>query len=311
MGSLHIDYRPQSFEEVIGNKGVISSLKSILSREKENIPHAMLFSGQSGCGKTTLARIVAEKLGCPEKINDEPNGDFIEINASNNRGIDTARSIMQTMHYHPAISECRVWLLDEVHQATKDFQNSLLKALEDSPEHTYFLLCTTEPEKLLKTILNRCSTFEVENVNDKGLYQLLNWVSTEEDVGIPDDVKDEIVEVSDGCPRQALVTLDQVIDLPEEEMLGAVKNAKVEEKDVRELCQAMLKGSSWKKASSILKKLKGTDPEKFRRAILGYMSAVLLNGGDPQAALIIDLFKEPSFYSGMPGIVLATYQSLE
>ena len=105
--SLHIDYRPKTFEEVVGNKGVIASLKSILNR-KDDIPHAIIFQGPSGCGKTTLARIVANKLGCPEKIGDETNGDFIEINASNNRGIDTARSIIETMHYHPSVAKCRV-----------------------------------------------------------------------------------------------------------------------------------------------------------------------------------------------------------
>lgn len=311
MGGLHIDYRPKNFKEIIGNKGVIASLESILKREREHVPHAMLFSGQSGCGKTTLARIVADKLGCPEKINGEINGDFVEINASNNRGIDTARSIMQTIYYHPSVAKCRVWLLDEVHQATKDFQNSLLKALEDSPKHAYFILCTTEPEKLLKTIRNRCSVFEVENIDEAGILQLLNWVLNEEGFDIPNDVKEEIIEISDGCPRQALVTLDQIIDLPEKEMLDAVKDTRIDEKEIRELCQAMLKNASWKKISGILKGLKNIEPEKIRRAIIKYMAVVLLNGGDPQAALIIDLFKEPVFHSGMPGIVLAAFQSLD
>lgn len=307
---LHLDYRPKNFDEVIGNKGVIASLKSILSRE-DDFPHAMIFQGPSGCGKTTLARIVADKLGCPEKIDGEVNGDYVEINASNNRGIDTARSIMATMHYHPSVAKCRVWLLDEVHQATKDFQNSLLKALEDSPKYAYFILCTTEPDKLLKTIRNRCSTFEVESLDDEEITQLLNWVLSEEEFDIPSDVKEEIVDAVDGCPRQTLVILDQIIDLPENEMLAAVKDTKVDEKEVRELCQAMLKNASWIRMSKILKGLKSSEPEKIRRAVIGYMSAVLLNGGDAKAALIIDIFREPVFHSGMPGIVLMTYSTMD
>ena len=307
---LHLSYRPKNFKEVIGNKGVISSLKSLLDRE-DDIPHAFIFQGPSGCGKTTLARIVADKLGCPEKINGEVNGDFLEVNASNNRGIDTARAIMQTMHYHPAIAKSRVWLLDEIHSATKDFQNSILKALEDSPKHAYFLLCTTEPEKLLKTIRNRCTTFEVESLQEEEINQLLDWVLNEEQFDIPKDVKNEIIEIVDGCPRQALVILDQIIDLKEEKMLAAVKDTRVDEKEIRDLCQAMLKNASWKKISGILKGLKSSEPEKIRRAVLGYMSAVLLNGGNAQSALIIDCFKEPVFYTGFPGIVLAAFNTIE
>ncbi len=306
---LHLSYRPKNFEEVIGNKGVIASLNSILNR-KEDFPHAMIFQGPSGCGKTTLARIVADKLGCPEKINNEINGDFVEINAANNRGIDTARAIMSTMYYYPSVAKCRVWLIDEAHQNTKDFQHAILKALEDSPKYAYFILCTTEPEKLLSTIRNRCSTFEVESLEDFEIKQLLNWVLKKENFDIPVDIKDEICMAADGCPRQALVILDQVIDLPEEQMLIAVKDTKVDEKEVRELCQAMLKEVPWKTLAIILKGLKSSEPEKIRRAILGYMSAVLLNSGDAKAALIIDCFREPTFNLGMPGIISMTYNTL-
>jgi DNA polymerase III gamma/tau subunit len=218
---------------------------------------------------------------------------------------------MQTMHYHPSVAKCRVWLLDEVHQATKDFQNSILKALEDSPKYAYFILCTTEPEKLLKTIRNRCSTFEVESLEDDEIKKLLDWVLNEEKFDIPNNVKEEITDAVDGCPRQALVILDQIIDLPENEMLDAVKDTKVDEKEVRELCQAMLKGKNWKTIARILKGLKSSEPEKIRRAVIGYMSAVLLNGGDAKAALIIDIFQSPVFNSGMSGIVLYTYQTMD
>ena len=316
MASLYLAYRPRNFGEVIGNEDIINSLKSILDRDMADIPHAILLTGGSGMGKTSVGRIIANMLGCPEKIDDEINGDFIEINAANNRGIDTAREIMATMHYHPAIAKCRVWLIDECAASTRDFQQSMLKILEDSPKHCYFILCTTDPQKLLPTIRNRCSTFEVKSLSDNQIKRLLDWVLNEEETDIPNDVKDEIVEMSEGCPRQALVILDQIIDLPEDQMMESVKSVSIDKKEVRELCQAMLKKQSWKKISGILKGLKKEDPEKIRRAVLGYMSAVMLNDTNAeesanQAALIIDCFKEPVFYTGFPGIVAASFNTLE
>jgi DNA polymerase-3 subunit gamma/tau len=310
MGNLHTAYRPGNFDEVVGNKTTINSLKSIIAREREDIPHAILFSGPSGCGKTTLARIFASELGCPDKINGETNSDFIELDIAHLTGVDTAREIRQTMHYYPSTAKCRVWVLDEFHKSSNSFQNAMLKALEDAPKYAYFILCTTEPDKLLKTIRNRCSAFTVESLQENEIKQLLDWVLNEEEFDIPDDVKEEIAEVSEGCPRQALVMLDQIIDLQEDQMLESVKSANVDEKEIRELCQAMLKESSWKKMSGILKGLKKEDPEKIRRSVLGYMATTLLNG-EPRAALIIDCFREPVFYTGFPGIVLNAFNALE
>ena len=316
MGSLHIDYRPIKFSEIVGNKTIINSLRSLLKRDQKDIPHAILFSGPSGCGKTTLARIFASELGCPDKIDDETNGDFIELDIAHLTGVDTAREIRQTMHYYPSIAKCRVWILDEFHKSSSSFQNAMLKALEDAPKYAYFILCTTEPDKLLKTIRNRCSAFEVESLQDNEIKQLLDWVLNEEEFDIPGNVKEEITEVSEGCPRQALVILDQIIDLPEDQMLESVKSANVDEKEVKELCQAMLKEASWKKMSGILKGLKNNEPEKIRQSIIHYMKAVMLNdtsGGHTagRAALIFDCFREPVFYTGMAGIVANTFNTLE
>lgn len=317
MAVFSLAYRPQSFSEMIGNQKIINSMKAILKRNKDDIPHAILFSGPSGCGKTTLARIFAKELGCPEKINEENNGDFIELDIASFTGVDTAREIRQVMHYYPSSSSsCRVWVLDEFHKASNSFQNAMLKALEDAPKHCYFILCTTEFQAILKTIRNRCSTFEVESLEERDIKRLLDWVLNEEEFDIPDDIKDEIADSAEGCPRQALVILDQIIDLPEDEMLESVKGTSANKKEVKELCQAILKKQSWKKISGILKDLKKEDPEKIRRAILGYMQAVMLNDSSAgesasQAALVFDCFKEPVFYTNFPGIVAASFNTLE
>jgi len=296
---LHIDYRPRNFDEVIGNKSAIKSLRSVLARE--DTPHSFLFQGPSGCGKTTLARIVKDELKCHDQ-------DFIEINAANSRGIDTAREIIQTCNYMPIAGPTRVILADEVHMGTKDFQTALLKPLEDTPTHVYFILCTTDPQKLLKTVRNRCSIFEVGNLSENEIEQLLNWILDEEKLKINDSAFAEIVKASNGCPRQALVILDQIIDLPEDDQEAAVQEAAIGDKQVIDLCRALIKQASWPEIRDLLKGIK-EEPEKVRYAILGYMNTVLL-GGEPLAALIIECFREPFYYGGKALLTLACWESI-
>ena len=150
--SLSRKYRPQSLDEIYGNKAVVKSLGSVLN--KKEVPPAFLFTGNSGCGKTSLARIAATQLGCTGH-------DFKEVDSADFRGIDTIRGIRRQMRLK-SMSGIRVWLLDECHKMSGDAQSALLKALEDPPSHVYFMLATTDPQKLLKTIRNRCVHFEVQ-----------------------------------------------------------------------------------------------------------------------------------------------------
>lgn len=202
-------------------------------------------------------------------------------------------------------------LVHNCHQSTKDFQNAMLKALEDSPSHVYFLLCTTDPQQLLPTIKNRCTTFEMSSLSSAELKMLLNHVLKHEEVDdIPQDIIEEIVEISDGCPRQALVTLDKIIDLPLESMSKAIQDMRMSEASIRDLCQVILKKRPWKEVSSVLKAIDMANPENIRRAILGYMTTVLLNEDNAQAALAIEFFKEPTYNSGKAGLVYAAYNSV-
>ena len=301
MASLHLDFRPENFDEFIGNKAAVKSLKSVLDRE-EDIPHSFLFQGPSGCGKTTLARITKNILECHDQ-------DFIEINAGNSRGIDTAREIIQTISYMPVAGDVRVILLDEVHQGTKDFQNALLKPLEDTPAHVYFLLCTTDPGKLLFTVRNRCSTFEVNKLSDDEIGELLAWVFDSEDIKMNDKAIDAIVEASEGCPRQALVILDQVIDLPDEEREEAVKLVALGDKQIIDLCRALKDRKSWPEIRDILEGIKD-EPEMVRLTVLKYMNKVLL-GGNGLGALIIECFKEPFYYGGRALLTLACWEAVD
>ena len=300
---LHLDYRPEKFSEIIGNKSTVKTIKNKI--QGEDPPHSIILHGPSGCGKTTLARIIADELGCNIKSND-----FAELDIAQLTGVDTAREIRQNMHFLPMESKCRVWLLDEFHKASNSFQNAMLKALEDTPKHVYFILCTTEPEKIIKTVQTRCQKYKVKSLTDEQIEELINWVLKGESVNdIPEDAIEEIIDASDGCPREALVILDQIIDLPATEMINAIKDQE-NSREVKELCQAMLKGADWNKLRKILKGLKGVEPERCRQAIIHYMKVVALNNPDAgQAALVFDCFRENVFYNGMAGISFAAYNT--
>ncbi|MBU0778301.1 AAA family ATPase [Patescibacteria group bacterium] len=297
---LHLKYRPSNFDEFVGNKGVISSIKSVLER-KDGIPHSFLFTGPSGCGKTTLARITKEHLNCSDM-------DFQELNVANVRGIDTIREIGQSCGYSPHEGPIKIFLLDEAQKLTSDAQNALLKLLEDTPNHVYFILCTTDPEKLIKTIKTRCHTYQVQSLLDRDIKELLNKVLKKEEVkGFPEKAIDEICKASLGSPRQALVILDSVIDIADDdELIASVINYSIDEKSVIDLCKALLEKQKWSVVSKVLKGI-NDEPEKVRYAVLGYMDSVLLNDGNPLAAVIIELFWESFMYVGKAGLTHCCY----
>ena len=306
---LHLEYRPDKLSQFIGNKEAIKSLRVVLDR-KDDLPHAWLFEGSTGCGKTTLGRIVAKELGVSITSRD-----FKEINASDMRGIDSAREIIQQIAYMPFESPCKVWLLDEVHQATKDYQNALLKVLEDTPKHVHLILCTTDAQRLIPTIRNRCTTFSVKQLTDKEMEKLIRWVIEEEDVDwIGDESFDLLLSAADGCPREALKILDQVIDLEPENMVEAIKGFHVTEGKTTDLFNALVQGNSWSRIAEILKELKtgaGNEPEKIRRSILGLSQWNLLKEKEKRLQNkymdIIDAFSKPTYDNGFTEIVASSF----
>jgi len=300
---FHTKYRPSNFSEFIGNDSVVKSLLSLFSRT-EGQPRTFLFQGPSGCGKTTIARIMKSYLECSDE-------DFHEYNASNTRGIDTIREIRSTAEYKPWLGKVKIYLLDECHQLTKDAQSAVLKLLEDTPEHVRFILCTTDPEKLLKTIRTRCTTFQVSALPKRIILQLLRSICEQEKIPIDGDfskVLEEIARVSEGLPRKALVLLDQVVDLNDEEALKAIEKTTMNESTTLELCQLLIDSvpKKWERVAIILKGL-DVEPETVRYSILGYLGVVLLNKGDLRVAQMISIFSESFMYSGKAGLIAACY----
>ena len=303
--SLAIEYRPAEFEEFEGNEDVVASIQALLEREQKDIPHSWLFTGPSGCGKTTLARIVASQLGCR-------GADFYEIDAAGENGINMIRSIREQMNYRPIESDCRVWLLDECHMLTTQGQEALLKALEDTPSHIYFMLATTEPNKLKTTLKNRCVDFNVTPLGEREMKAFLTEIVSCEEKEVPADVIKDIAISSLGSSRAALQYLDKIIDLPKDKMLDAVKREAVKQNAVIELCRALIESKPWKIVSKIIKGLEKEDPEGIRQAVLRYCNSVLLSGKDaPLAYLIMESFKDPFFNNGVAGVTMASYEALQ
>jgi DNA polymerase-3 subunit gamma/tau len=199
-------------------------------------------------------------------------------------------------------------LRDECHKLSNDAQNALLKALEDTPKHVYLILATTNPEKLLKTIKTRCSTYATEEIGPRAMAKLLEGVAEEEGADIPEDVIKQIANDSLGSARAGLVILDQIIDMDKADMLEAAARKAEEESEVIELCRALLAGASWSKISGILKGIQTQEEERVRRAVLGYCNAALLGKDNPRAADIIDGFADNFFDSGKAGLTLACYE---
>lgn len=299
---FHLTYRPSTLDEVVGNDSIKTSLKSLFAREDH--PHTFLFVGPSGTGKTTFGRIIANTVKC------EPE-DLREYNAANTRGIDTIRDIASSVHYAALAGSVKVYILDETHSLTKDAQNGILKVLEECPKHVYFILCTTEPEKLLTTVKNRCTTYQTMLLTDLQQKKLLTTVLTHEKIKkFPDSVIKEIIRTSEGCPRQALVILDSVVDIEDEkEAIAAISIASTGEAEVIDICRALLARTKWKDLKGKVKEiLTKTEPEKLRYAILGYCSAVLLNKDqDDRISELIDVFSESTYTSGKAGIVNSLY----
>ena len=308
--SLHIDYRPDCFDEFIGSDTAVRALISKL--DSEDRPHAYLITGPSGCGKTTLGRIIASQLGALAEEEDPGNSrNYKEMDSADFRGIDTIREIRRQMRLAPmGSSGARTWLLDECHQLTKDAQEALLKALEDTPAHVYFILATTDPGKLKDTLKRRCTHFEVSPLPDDDMQEFLEGVVDAEEKKVPTAVIESIMDAALGSPGKALVLLDKIIDLPAKDMGNEVETASRQLNQAIDLCRSIIKKEKWTKIAKTLRDLRSENPEGLRHMILKYCASILLKEDNARAYLIMDAFREPFYDAPFEKLVLACYESL-
>jgi len=215
-------WRPQTFEEVVGQQSVIRTLQNAIDRNR--IPHAIIFSGVRGVGKTTLARLVAKAMNCQEGPTKIPCNrcehcieitagnaiDIHEIDGASNRGIQEIRELKENIRFFPTKSRFKIIIIDEVHMLTTEAFNALLKTLEEPPEHVFFMFATTELHKIPITILSRCQRYELQKVSSRELLVFFRKIATEEKVAISDWALNIIVREAGGSVRDGLSLLDQI-----------------------------------------------------------------------------------------------------
>ena len=220
--ALYRTYRPSTFEEVAGQEHIVKTLQNALATRK--LAHAYLFAGPRGTGKTTMAKLLAKALNCDEGIGHQCNEcknckaiiegthpDVLELDAASNNGVDEIRELIDKVKYGTILGRYKVYIIDEVHMLSTGAFNALLKTLEEPPEHVIFILATTEPHKILPTILSRCQRYDFTKLSDKDIKARLKAVLEKEGVAYNDEAIDIIISLADGGMRDALSILDQVL----------------------------------------------------------------------------------------------------
>lgn len=232
--ALYRTYRPTTFEEVSGQEHIVKTLKNAIATNK--IAHAYLFCGPRGTGKTTMAKLFAKALNCDEglghqcnkcenciAINEGSHPDVIEIDAASNNGVEEVRDLIDKVKYGTILGKYKVYIIDEVHMMSTGAFNALLKTLEEPPEHVIFILATTEPNKILPTILSRCQRYDFTKLSDDEIRNRLKEVLKKENIEYNEEAVNLIISLSDGGMRDALSILDQVL---------AYSNGKLNPKDI-------------------------------------------------------------------------------
>ena len=220
--ALYRTYRPSTFDEVAGQEHIVKTLKNALATGK--LAHAYLFAGPRGTGKTTMAKLLAKALNCDEGIGHQCNEcknckaiidgthpDVLELDAASNNGVDEIRDLIDKVKYGTILGRYKVYIIDEVHMLSTGAFNALLKTLEEPPEHVIFILATTEPHKILPTILSRCQRYDFTKLSDKDIKNRLKDVLEKEGVTYNEEAISIIISLADGGMRDALSILDQVL----------------------------------------------------------------------------------------------------
>ena len=289
--ALYRTYRPQTFEEVAGQEHIVKTLKNALKTGK--IAHAYLFAGPRGTGKTTMAKLFAKALNCEHGIGCQCNEckncvaitegnhpDVLELDAASNNGVDEIRELIDKVKYGTILGRYKVYIIDEVHMLSTGAFNALLKTLEEPPSHVIFILATTEPHKILPTILSRCQRYDFNKVSESDIKERIKTILLNENVEYNEEAIDLIVNLADGGMRDALSILEKVL---------AYSNNTLNVKDVLDIFALESKEEKIKLLNSIinhdmsdvLKRLesyinKGTDIKRLTEDLLVILKDIVI-----------------------------------
>ena len=262
MSAIITKYRPKTFDEVVGQDNAVGALQTAI---KLKAAHAYLFSGPSGVGKTTLARLAAKALACDE---------VEEEDGATNTGIENVRSIIEGLAYRPLGGTAKGIIIDECHALSKAAIQALLKTLEDPPGWIYFFLCTTEPTKLPETIRTRCLHFSLKEVSTNDLTTLLE--SIDEGMKVGREITSLCVREANGSPRQALANLGICLGAESRKEAAELLRSAVDAPQAIDLARGLLAHEPWARIQGLFRELKDTSPESIRQVVRSYMTKVVL-----------------------------------
>ena len=304
--ALYRTYRPQTFEEVAGQQHIVKTLKNALQSGK--IAHAYLFAGPRGTGKTSMAKLFAKALNCEHGVGcqcnecknckaiiDGSHPDVLELDAASNNGVDEIRDLIDKVKYGTILGRYKVYIIDEVHMLSAGAFNALLKTLEEPPEHVIFILATTEPHKILPTILSRCQRYDFEKVSDKDIKERLHSILDKEGVVFNESAINLIIKLADGGMRDALSILEKVLaysgnSLNEQDILDIFSLESTEEKI------ALLRSIVGHDTKDVLDRLQkyissGTDIKRLTEDLLTILKDVLIYNSSYNATYL-EILKE-------------------
>lgn len=288
MTVLHLDYRPTELADVVGQDAAVRALSGLIKR---GASRAFLFSGPSGTGKTTLARIAARMLGCEDK-------DVTEVDGATNTGIDAMRRVQELTQYRPfGKSPWRALIIDECHALSRQAWQSLLKAIEEPLPTVAWFLCTTELSKVPQTIKTRCASIGLRAVGESELRKLFARVVAAEGIKMGAEVRDAVIREAGGSPRQMLVNLALCQDATSRKEASELLRTAQETDAVVDLCKFLMRGGSWPKVAGILDRLADENPDSVRVAVCNYIGGALRRARSDNEAVallsVIEPFIEP------------------